>query len=98
MRYTRARKFGGLLTLTPKGTLTLRKTLSPLNMPPNENAPFLENGLRYEPSALAANDLLSPLTNYPMSLSKQNVLIYQMKGAVHAVPFVMLGDNEQART
>ena len=31
-------------------------------------------------SALAANDLLSPLTNYPMSLSKQNVLIQQTKG------------------
>ena len=76
----RARKFGGLPTLTQKGTLTLRKTLSPLNMPPNGNAPLLENGLRYEPSALAANVLLSPPTNDPMSLSKQNVLIYKMKG------------------
>ncbi len=76
----RARKFGGLPTLTQKGTLTLRKTLSPLNMPPNGNAPLLENGLRYEPSALAANVFLSPPTNYPMSLSKQNVLIYKMKG------------------
>ena len=76
----RARKFGGLPTLTQKGTLTLRKTLSPLNMPPNGNAPLLENGLRYEPSALAANVLLSPPTNDPMPFSKQNVLIYQMKG------------------
>ena len=91
----RARKFGGLPTLTQKGTLTLRKTLSPLNMPPNGNAHLLENGLRYEPSALAANVLLSPPTNDPMSLSKQNVLI---QGTVNTVPFAMLGDNSKSRT
>ena len=34
---SRARKFGGLPTLTPKGTLTLRKTLSPPYVPPNRN-------------------------------------------------------------
>ena len=39
-----ARKFGGLPTLTPKGTLTLRKTLSPLYIPTNENSSLLGNG------------------------------------------------------
>ena len=72
----RARKFGGLPTLTQKGTLTLRKTLSPLNMPPNGNVHLVANALYFSrPPPIAANDLLSPPTNDPMPLSKQNVLI-----------------------
>ena len=72
----RARKFGGLPTLTQKGTLTLRKTLSPPYVPPNGNVHLVANALYFSrPPPIAANDLLSPPTNYPMSLSKQNVLI-----------------------
>ena len=72
----RARKFGGLPTLTPKVTLTLRKTLSPPHVPPNGNVHPVANALYFSrPPPIAANDLLSPPTSDTLPTPKQNVLI-----------------------
>ena len=77
----RARKFGGLPTLTLQETLSLSQDAFAALRPTEQKCtPRRKRSILLAFSALAANVLLSPPTNDPMSLSKQNVLIQQTKG------------------